>query len=850
MHKFFDALLENFLSEEIFKTTLDNGLTVIAKEDPSAKLSSVHLWAKTGSIHENSLLGSGISHYLEHMLFKGTKKRNYKQISQDIQKAGGHINAYTTFDHTAYHVNGPSEATEVAVDVLSDIALNSIIDPHETKREQSVILREIDMDLDDPDAQFARAVFQTAFQKHPYRYSVIGERSLFKQITQTDLKHYYKSRYSPNNMVLIVVGAIKHEDVLKLAKKYFAGVSAHPTAPVFIPNEPVQLSSRHNHVTDDLHIVRGCLAYPIPSLTHRDSPALDVLANVLGQGHSSILWQHLREKKNLVHSISASAWNPGSSGLFWISYVCDPGQREAVEEAILKELKQFQHKGVTEKILQKALRQSMVNEINNYKTMSAQAVCLGTAEVIVGDLNYTKVYLDHLKQVSQKTLQALAKEYFKPEKLITASLGPKPKKASPCQKPKGSYTLPKFEEITLKNGLRLCFQVHKKIPKINIFTASLGGPLYEPLQQRGVSALLAALLTKDTQKRSASKIAETIEALGGSFSEFSGNNTFGLALEVMNFDFLKASDLLQQAFTQIKPSAKQFTLERNTHMAQIKEELDDITAYGFIQLRKKFFGQHPYQIQPLGTLESLKKLTLKDVNVYQTKFLDPSNLVFSLSGDFDPEIVVKTLSLWLEKIPSKKDFSLKKPVFKGPQPGHYEEPMDKEQVVVFQAYPGLGVINPSLHEVSDVMVELLSGMSSRLFVKVREEQGMAYFVGANHMLGLKTGMFYFYAGTNAANYKKVFKAFDTEIKRIQEGKITNEEIQNCKTRLKVAHQSGLQTSGNRAMKAALDLIYGLPVNRWKTYDKRIDAVSKKSLQAFANKHFIEASKVSLAVGPV
>src|SRR5262249_6528844 len=153
----------------------------------NAPVSSIQVWVKTGSIHEDKYLGCGTSHYVEHMLFKGTRKRTFSKITEDIQKVGASINAYTSFDRTVYHVDGPSEATETALDVLADIIFNSIFDPEETKREQSVILREIDIGLDDPDEQLSKALYKTLFQIHPYRYPVIGERDLFLKLDRDNL---------------------------------------------------------------------------------------------------------------------------------------------------------------------------------------------------------------------------------------------------------------------------------------------------------------------------------------------------------------------------------------------------------------------------------------------------------------------------------------------------------------------------------------------------------------------------------------------------------------------------------------------------------------------------------------
>src|SRR3954465_856116 len=199
-------LLDAFWREPIQRTVLPNGLTLILKRDTSAALASVQVWVKTGSIHEDEHLGAGLSHYLEHMLFKGTERRAGREISATVQAHGGYINAYTTFDRTVYYIDVPSDHTNVAIDLLADAVLHSTMPAEEVTKEKDVILREIDMCLDDPDQRLGQALFETAFRTHPYRQPIIGHRDVFAATTRENLMGYYRARYVPNNLVLVIVG--------------------------------------------------------------------------------------------------------------------------------------------------------------------------------------------------------------------------------------------------------------------------------------------------------------------------------------------------------------------------------------------------------------------------------------------------------------------------------------------------------------------------------------------------------------------------------------------------------------------------------------------------------------------
>ena len=185
---------------------------------------------------------------------------------------------------------------------------------------------------------------------------------------------------------------------------------------------------REDHLFGDVQICRAGLGFKIPGLEHPDAPGLDLLASVLGVGHSSILWQNLRDEKKLVHHIDASCWNPGYGGLFWISYTCDEGKRAAAQEAILEEIQKLIRDRVDEKRLQKAIRQTLIGEINARKTMSDQASRLGLAEVVVGDLAYPRQYYRKLYKVGLADLPNLARDYLKSEGLTAVSLNPMPAK--------------------------------------------------------------------------------------------------------------------------------------------------------------------------------------------------------------------------------------------------------------------------------------------------------------------------------------------------------------------------------------------------------------------------------------
>ena len=840
-----DSLLENFLSEKTERFVLPNGLTVVCKEDHSAEVIATQLWVKTGSIHEGELLGTGISHYLEHMLFKGTKKRSHENISSEIQSAGGSVNAYTTFDRTVYHINAPCEALEVCLDVLSDIGFNSVLDEGEVESERSVIQREIDMGLDDPDRQLSRGMFSTAFRTHPYRFPVIGERVLFDSITREELWNYYKGRYVPNNMTLVVVGSFNGAFLKEKIKEYFSSYERGRMTSALIEEEPIQLAERTLQITGDFQLVRGAIAFKVPGLYESDAPALDVLANILGSGASSLLWQTLREEKKLVHYIDASVWNPGKAGLFWISYHCDAGKQEEVVSEVFNVIEHAKEL-ISQQLLDKARAQAIVGEVNLRKTMLGQANRLGISEVVIGDLQYARNYFEKLDDLRPEHLTQVLSKYLVRASMTHTCLLPEGVDQENTDSAKTLKALEDFEEFTFENGARLIFQQDASFPKVHLRYLGLGGALYEPENLRGATALIATLLTKDTSSSTALEVAQNIEQVGASLSEMTGNNSFGLTLESLAKDFPSVLEYFEQALLAPAFVQKTFETEKEAQIAQIREENDEIFDNGFRYLRKLFFGEHPYCDDALGRIESLEKMTSEDMQAIHQKLVCAQNAVFVVTGQFAKQDMIEQLRPMIEKLP-QKEFKKQSQNFECPAKlGYHTYALDRKQAVVFQAYPGVGVGDPDYY-VAEVLDEILSGMSSELFLEVRERRGLAYYVGSSRIVGVNTGMFYLYAGTNPDQAADVLECMEGELKRILGENITSQELERAQMRLKSGKKMALQSIGSRAVQAGLDGLYDLPINRWKEYGQIIDAVNLESLHAFAQERLIDANKVQLVV---
>jgi len=278
---------------------------------------------------------------LEHMLFKGTTTRPGSRIDQEVQEAGGYMNAYTSFDRTVYHIDVPNTGAAKAIDILCDIMQHATLPPDELAKEMDVIRREMDMCHDDPGRRASRRLFETAYTKSPYRFTIIGYPDIFNEVKPEDIRHYYTEKYAPNNVFFVVAGDVKSDEVVTQIKAAYAGSKSRAMPPLVLPLEPRQTALREIIEESQVELGHVHFAWHIPDLRHADVAVLDVVSVLLGSGRSSRLFQQVREKQGVVHQVDAWTYSPGLPGLFGISAMVDGDQFEPARDAILAEIEKI-----------------------------------------------------------------------------------------------------------------------------------------------------------------------------------------------------------------------------------------------------------------------------------------------------------------------------------------------------------------------------------------------------------------------------------------------------------------------------------------------------------------------------
>ncbi len=731
------------------------------------------------------------------------------------------------------------------LDLLADMTLHAILPPEEVEKEKCVILREIDMALDDPDRLLTRALFATAYHEHPLRFPVIGLRPLFEQNSRERLAQYYHARYQPNNMVLAVAGDLEFDTLLELLNDTFAAAPRALLRPVTVPEEPAQLALRQTRLYGPFQSARGLVAWKIPSMRHPDAPALDLIAAILGAGYSGRLRQELRESRELVHEITATAWNPCQPGLFHIQYLCDPDKAQAAEAAILAACERTAREPFTQEELDKARTFATVSEIQSRQTTSGLAGRLGLVTALVGDTAYPEAYFRRIYQLQPADLQAVAARTFDPDALTLATLLPetrRPVRTGPAMR----SALEPFEERRLPNGARLLWQVDRRLPRPFMRFAGHGGPAYEPPERRGVTSLMATLLARDTRWQSAAEVARALENKGGFLTEAIGNHTFSLGVEIL--PEWAGDGLLALRHALLGPAflAATFERERHAQLAALRELEDDILDFGRLVLRRQFFGDHPLAWDPNGSRESVRRLDLDAVRDQYHRLVVAANSVLVVSGDFDPDQLLPAAEALLGDLPDRPFAVVRHPFPRPAATGDRTEHLQREQAVLFEAFPDCGFL-PAANLAGEVLDELLSDMSGPLFTVVREDQSLAYFVGASRLLGPDHGVFYLYAGTQPATTAKVFACFEKELARLRDGGCGNEEFRSAVTRLKVHNRFSLQNPAARAARVARNVLLGKPVMDWLDYEARLDALTLDEVGAFVEHFLVPDQRLRLTI---
>ncbi len=824
---------------------LDSGLNVLSHVDHAHPLVSFQIWVETGSMHELPHPGAGLSHLLEHMVFKGTKSFSGEELMNRVEELGGSWNAYTTYDRTVYYVEGPAEAASEFLKLLFELVYLPTLPEADFEMEREVIRREIAMGNDDPHSVGWEELMANYYPTGTKRFPIIGDLDRFNAITHEEMVNYHSSRYTFDNSFIMLSGDIDEPALLAELEALQAEVPPRRLQEIGLPREsslvvPIQVAHEFAIPSCKVNIV-----WEIPELGHPDLVALEVLSSVIGGARSSVLFQTLREKEQLALNLSAWTWTPKlGKGFFSVSMECEQEHFHPVHTRLYELIDSLDFSDM-EATLERAKKQALMSQLGTLTTVSARASDVASNWFETRNVDFTRQYLELVSQVTVADLERVTRLYLQGKPTVSSSLVPKGfRPYAPDQKTLENGKV-KPELKALSNGIPLVSGVDKKLPTVSFQLIYKGGIRIETEEREGIGSLYSSLLGKGTKSRSAEEFALAIDELGASLGFSGGNNTFMVTGYCLVEDLDTLCALVAEALQEPLFDADQVEKERALLISKVRESAEDPVRVAFWNVRRQLFADSSYRFSRLGSEESMQKISVSDVEDYHQSLIHEGAPVLSVFGDISEEhaaIFEKNFGQ-LAYVETPETFD---EIAYGT--GRQDYQLDKEQAVIVIAYPSASISSEDAH-VLEVLQDYFSGMAGPLFVELREERGLAYFVSCNQFLGIETGMFSFYMGTDPKRKEEAITELQNSIARVVENGLSEDDLTSVKKGLAAQNARADQTHLNQAQAHGINVLFGKGIEHREEVREQIANVTTAEVADCLKKYFSERSPVITVVSP-
>ncbi|MEO1855766.1 MAG: pitrilysin family protein [Rubritalea sp.] len=826
--------------------TLDNGLKIILDSDSSAPVISTQVWVQTGSIHEGKWMGAGISHLLEHMVFKGTESYTGEELSQTVQSAGGQWNAYTSFDRTVYYIDGPADSAETFLKAVTEMVFKPLLPEDEFEKEKDVIRREIDMGLDDPDGRASRQLFSTALANDGRSQPVIGHLELFNKISHSDMVDYHKARYTTENCFISISGDFDQDEILTTLSSLVGGIPRSFTQQATPDVEPPQLGKRVERKNFTVAASKLTLAWQVPGLTHPDAAALELLSTILGGGRSSRLYQSIREQQGLCLHIASWAWiTQQPVGLFSVSAEVQTEQRDELEAAIIKEIELLCASQLDEE-LEKAKRVCLVSQFKTLTTASGRASDLASNWHEANNLNFTKDFIKSVDAVTVADVRRVCEHYLLDHsKLTVTSLDPEETKAKEAATKK-QKSQNEIISHTLSNGLELQLSANPRLPMVSIQGACIAGLTSETPTTAGISTLLCALLTKGTTSRTGAEIANQLEGLGAGLAASAGNNTSAISASCLSQDLGTVLELLGDCYANPSFNSDIIEFEKKTQLNALLEQNEDPVSLAFRTMRSTLFAGEGYGVNSLGSAESIGNLDRLSLSSHHSRYYTALNTKLSIFGDIDIEHTIELAEKHLSQI--RRGEPIAPPAQTLGDPEEINLNLDKQQAILTLGFAGASIHSEDLQAL-DLLHAWCSDMAGPLFTRIREELGLAYYCSATQFHGHDTGLFGFYLGTSPEQLELARTELLKTIDDISNNGIDAKTLDSVKNSWLSSQALANQSNSSMARLCAIDTALGFGPAHHHTIAAKIKAVTTDDILAAAKKYFGQQTPTMVTVTP-
>lgn len=863
------------------RETLPNGLTWIHLEQPGAPVAAVQVWIKAGA-GEELPHEEGLAHLHEHMLFKGTQRRGPGAVAQEIEAHGGEINAWTSHDTTAYHATLAAPFFERAVDVLADAVRHSTFDAEELAREIEVVVEEIQRAEDTPSRHRSRAVLGLAFEGHPYARQVLGTAESVRGHDRNKVLAFFHRQYRPENAVVTTVGGIDRERAAQAVHQHFGGDWQRPEKVPQPPTRPAPKAwpgLRGAVVHRDVKEAQLSLAFAGPALAHADTPALDVLAWVLGQGESCRLEQHVR-RPGIVTAASASAWTPRNAGLFSVDALLSTDRVVEATGALLSQLLRLRDEEVEPAELAAAQIQIEASAVQSRETAQGMARRLAFFQTELAGPEAEFEYLRAVAALTPAHLREVAQRWFDPERAIACALVPMGTVLDPTEleeamratKPapgrshaprapevpfvaglrpftRGEATRPARTELKLAHGATLLLQPEPGSGSVSLRLAIPGGIRFESEADAGLHQLLARCWTTGTPQHDAQALARSFDAIAMQLDASAGRSSLGLRAQIPTPYLERGLALFEEVLRSPRFDEAELERERTRQLQRLRTREERPSGLAFRIAQQELFKGHPYRLDLEGELESVTQLSAAQLRASHLLRLGAPGRVLAAAGDFDPAVLGPRLAALLDSLPRTADPLPFAPAIVPPTAAvQRHHVLARAQSHVVLAWPGLALHDPR-RTALEVLTTLLGGQGGRLFLDLRDKRSLAYSLGASSLEAPEGGYVALHVGTQSAKVGAALSGLREHLELLRNEPVTAQEIERAQRHLIGSAAIALQRAASRAATLALDTHLGLGADHHEHFAERVEAVGPAELQALARALFVPEREVQVVVGP-
>jgi zinc protease len=760
------------------------------------------------------------------MLFKGTKKRSTAQIAGAVEGAGGEMNAFTSFEYTAYHITLPSDRWTLSNEILSDMVLGSVFKVGEFTPEKEVILEEIKRGEDSPERQLYQGMYSMAWPGGNYGRPVIGFPKTVSACTAASLKKYWNKWYRPSLMTVVIVGDVDPAFAMKEVERLWSKASGKAprlrrrAQPQGAGPSPRTLRAHKNF---DVNAIRWVAALPAVSMADERLASMDIAASILGQGEAARLHEALYKGSRSVTSVSAGVWAPFVDGLFTFDVEASVESGSSFMPEMKELLNKFAEMGPNAEELERAKAGIESERIYGAQSMDSLAHRLGYLKLCTGNAQFDLLYQARVRDTSAEDVRRAFASVWKSGPLIEHALFPKGYDAAPFWKnesiaPQATAAKTKSKAARtdgkpipvlhrLPNGIDLILTRRDDVPVVNTYAAVLGGSRMETMTNTGIGSLLSQVWEKAPQGWTSERTARFLESRASRIGTFSGRNSAGVSSLTLSRHLSDILPLFRDILFTPALDENEFNREKASRLEDIKTYDDSPARLVDRLFCETLFEGHPYAMTVVGRPESVGALSVDDVKTHYSNLFSGRRVALAMAGKFDTDQVLSFFSSIERPLAAA---TAEWPPVQHPMkaPRVVETKRGREQSHVIYGVNGIAIKDGDRMSMR-VLSTMLGGQSGRLFRELRDKQGLCYVVAPVSFEGIEPGYFGVYMGCDPAKRETAIHGIQTQLARLAEKAPTPVEVERAKVLLLGRHHMDLQLNSNIASTSAMNHLYGL-----------------------------------------